>query len=77
MTEIGVSEARATWYKLLDRVAKGESVAISKHGVPVALLSPFDARRPGTEIIAEIRELRKGHTLDGLNIRDMIEEGRR
>ena len=36
-----------------------------------------EQRRKGMEAVAAIRELRKGMRLDGLSIRDMIDEGRR
>jgi antitoxin (DNA-binding transcriptional repressor) of toxin-antitoxin stability system len=51
---------------------------ITKHGVPVAMLVPprrgsLDAKTA----VEKLKEFRKGHSLDGLTIREMIEEGRR
>jgi hypothetical protein len=47
--------------------------------VPVARLVPVEGaqRRSVKEIIAELREFRRGNRLDGITIRELIEEGRR
>ena len=79
METIGAYEAKTHLPKLLERVIKGERITITKHGVPVAVLQPPLSLRktePGI-VIAELRKFRDKHTLKGLSIRDMIEEGRR
>ncbi len=78
MKTVGAYEAKTHLSKLLDDVANGESIEITKHGVPVARLVPPDGvhRLTGAELVAKMREFRKGKTLDGLTIREMIEEGR-
>ncbi|MCJ8502201.1 type II toxin-antitoxin system Phd/YefM family antitoxin [Desulfatitalea alkaliphila] len=79
METIGAYEAKTHLPKLLERVIKGERITITKHGVPVAVLQPPVSLRK-TEpsmVIAELRKFRDKHTLEGLSIRDMIEEGRR
>ena len=38
-SRIGAFEAKTNWSALLDRVAQGESITITKRGVPVAVLS--------------------------------------
>ena len=40
MDSIGAFEAKTHFPRLLDRVAQGESVAITRHGRPVATLVP-------------------------------------
>jgi prevent-host-death family protein len=72
-------EAKTHLAALLRRVQQGESITITKHGVPVAKLVPADqAARPEiSELIAKMQELRKGHTLGGISIRELIEDGRR
>ena len=40
MLEIGAFEAKNTLGALLDRVERGEEVVITRHGKPVARLSP-------------------------------------
>lgn len=79
MRTIGAYEAKTHLPRLLDDVAQGETITITKHGVPVAMLVPApEARRRRTsEVIAEIRAFRRGKTLGGNTIRDLIEEGRR
>jgi prevent-host-death family protein len=79
MRTVGAYEAKTHLPRLLDAVAHGETITITKHGVPVAVLvPPSDAQRPDPgAVIAAIRELRKGMTLGDLSIRDLIEDGRR
>ena len=79
METVGAYEAKTHLPKLLERVLKGERITITKHGVPVAVLQPPDpAKTVETKsVIAELRELRKKHSLGKLSIREMIEEGRR
>jgi prevent-host-death family protein len=76
--DVGAYEAKTHFSQLLERVEKGERITITKHGKAVALLVPVDAarKRPVSEVIAEIRELRKAARLEGLKIKDMIREGR-
>lgn len=78
MSEVGMYEAKTHFPKLVERAQKGETITITKHGVPVAVLGP--PRRKATmspaEAVNAIRLLRKGVRLDGLTIRELIEEGR-
>lgn len=79
METIGAYEAKTHLPQLLERVAKGEKIMITKHGVPVATLQPADSakRTPVRDVIDQLKRFRSGHRLEGLSIRDMIEEGRR
>jgi antitoxin (DNA-binding transcriptional repressor) of toxin-antitoxin stability system len=45
MTQLSVSEARATLPEVLDRVERGEEVTITRYGRPVAVLLRPDAVR--------------------------------
>ncbi len=79
MREIGAFEARNTLGSLLDLVETGEEVVITRRGKRVARLVPDnkerdreEARRAAARIIAR----RKGVTLGGLKIKDLINEGR-
>ena len=78
MESVGAYEAKTHLPKLLERVMKGEHIIITKHGVPVAVLQPPDTRKTidTKEIIAELRNFRDRHSLGGLSLRDMMEEGR-
>ncbi len=79
METIGAYEAKTHLTQLLKRVARGERITITKHGVPVATLQPADSakKKPVREIIDELKGFRSVHRLDGPSIREMIEEGRR
>jgi prevent-host-death family protein len=79
MEQIGSYEAKTHLPQLLERVAKGERITITKHGVPVAVLVPIGVRRPrpSSEVVAELRHFRQGNRLEGASLKGMIEEGRR
>ena len=79
MREIGAFEAKNKLGTLLDWVENGEEVLIPRRGKAVARLVPaepgFDrakARRAADGII----EARRGVTLGGLKIKDLVNEGR-
>ncbi len=79
MVEVGAYVAKTHLSRLLERVAKGERITITKHGVPVAELIPVTGGHAlsVSEAIEAMRELRRECRLDGLVLRDLIEEGRR
>jgi len=79
MREVGAFEAKNKLGTLLDWVEGGEEVLITRRGKAVARLVPpepgFDrakARRAADGII----EARRGVTLGGLKIKDLVNEGR-
>jgi prevent-host-death family protein len=78
MKEVGVYEAKTQLPRLLNEVENGETVLITRHGRPVARLIPAtDERKMNIdELVAAIRENRKGNRLNGVTIRELIEEGR-
>ena len=78
MKEVGIYEAKTHLPRLITEVEQGQSVTITRHGKAVARLVPVSSKKRNIdEVIADIREFRKGNRLDGLKIRDLIEEGRR
>ncbi len=79
MRTIGAYEAKTHLPRLLDEVEKGERITITKHGRPVAvLIPPGPAGAPDAEaLLGRIRGLRRGNRLNGLSIRELIDEGRR
>jgi prevent-host-death family protein len=79
MKTVGAYEAKTHLPKLLERVMKGERITITKHGIPVAILQPPDSMRKTEpkKIIAELRKFQDQHRLNGVSLREMIEEGRR
>ncbi len=79
-TAFGVFEAKNRLSELLDRVERGESILITRHGRAIAHLVPANAPRDQARIeraIEGLRELRKGTSLGGLTIRELIDEGRK
>jgi prevent-host-death family protein len=79
MEKVGAYEAKTHLPKLLERAAKGHRITITKHGVPVAVLGPYDPEKSVDieVVIRQLYEFRKNNSLSGLTIREMIEEGRR
>jgi len=79
MSTVGLFDAKTHLSALVDRVARGEEITITKHGVPVAVLTPAGNRRKKDpqKVAERIRALRKGARLEGVTIRQLIEEGRR
>ena len=80
MREIGAFEAKNTLSALLDLAESGEEVVITRHGKEVARLVPPTGtinRNAAREAAQRIRDMSKSVTLDGLKIKDMINEGRR
>lgn len=79
MTTVGAYEAKTHLPKLLNRVAKGEKIIITKHGIPVAVLQQPELTKKilPQDVITNLREFRKNHSLNGLSLKEMIEEGRR
>ena len=79
MTTVGLFDAKTHLSALLERVAQGEEITITKHGTPVALVVPAGNRRKKDprKVAERIRALRKGAKLKGLTVRQLIEEGRR
>jgi len=79
VTTVGAFEAKTHLNALLKRVSKGEVIQITRRGVPIAKLVPVDAERPKDlrRVAREIREARKGLTLGGIPIKELINEGRR
>lgn len=75
---MGVYDAKTQLPRLLEQVERGETVTITRHGRPVARLVPIGrSGRSVDETIAAIRAARKGHRLDGVAVRELIDEGRR
>jgi prevent-host-death family protein len=78
MDSIGAFEAKTHLPALLERVSKGETIQITRRGVPVAKLVPAGSDQPDRrKLVAEIREMRKGVRLGGLSIRELVNRGRR
>ena len=79
MRTIGSYEAKTHLPALLDEVAAGGEITITKRGVPVARLIPMPVSQILTakRAIARMRELSVTQRLNGLTIKELIDEGRR
>ena len=79
MVTVGAFEAKTHLSALLDRVAGGEEVVITKHGKPIAKLVSVEARDQARidDAVARLRELRKGTTLGGVSWKELRDAGRR
>lgn len=77
MKTVNVSDARTHFGELLRKVSRGETIRITRRGVPVAHLVPAEPAKDLKKIVQEIREIAKGVSLNGLTIRELIDEGRR
>ena len=79
MREIGAFEAKNKLGTLLDWVAGGEEVLITRRGKPAARLVPAEPGidRTGARRAADnIRARSVGASLGGLKIKDLVDEGR-
>jgi len=76
---IGAFEAKTHLGELLDRVERGEELVITRRGKSVARLVPLvDARqKEAAAAVAQLRALRQGTTLGGLDWRALRDAGRR
>ena len=79
MKEIGAFAAKTHLSRLLEEVAAGEEIVISRHGVPLARLVPIDRqlRRKRLAAIERLQGFAAGRRLDGLRIGELRDEGRR
>lgn len=79
MPEIGAFEAKTHLPRLLQRVQAGERFVITRHHRPVAELIPFQPRDPDKvrSAIAALKVFQASHSLEGLSVRQLIEEGRK
>jgi prevent-host-death family protein len=82
MTTMSFYEARTHFSELLDQVAKGKQVLITRRGKPAALLSPppAAATKDVKQVVKDMLAFRdrEGPTLGSkTTLRELVEEGRR
>ncbi len=78
MESIGAYQAKTHLPALLKRVAEGEQITITRHGHPVAQLSPVEHQATDLlQAIEMLKQFRRGRTLGKLNLRKLMEDGRR
>jgi prevent-host-death family protein len=84
MTKVTAFDAKTRFGELLDRVAKGEEVVITRHDRPVARLVPEGAQRlddvrRAVDGLRELQQRIKGRSrakLSDRDVRSAIEHGR-
>lgn len=82
MKTVGAFEAKTHLSQLLDEVEQGETITITRRGVPVARLTPLTSQAPRKTPAEAVEALlafqkRTKLSLGGMSIREAIAEGRR
>ena len=78
MTSVGAYEAKTHLAGLLERVAAGETITITRHGREIAKLVPADPTlTDSAPIIEALKQARQGVRRGPVATREMIDEGRR
>jgi prevent-host-death family protein len=77
---VGAYEAKTHFSELLERVAAGEQITITRHGAPVARLVPFQpilSEEDRRAAVVAMRQLANRNRLGGLSVKALIAEGRK
>jgi prevent-host-death family protein len=77
--EVGAFEAKNKFGTLLAWVLNGDEVLITRRGLAVARLVPISKgidKTKAQHAVERIKQIRKGLTLGGLSIKDLVNEGR-
>lgn len=79
MEKVGIYEAKTHFTRWIDKVAEGDSVIITRHGKPVAVLNSYGPayKTDLAQVVSELRLFRKGKSTGNLSIRQMMDEGRK
>ncbi len=80
MTEVALYEAKNRLSELIERVQRGEVIAITRRGKVVAQLalpSEQDSAGAARDAVAGLLAVRQGVSLGNLKARDLVAEGRR
>ena len=83
MKTIGIFEAKSTLSKLVDQVEAGAQILLTRHGRPVARLTPLSGNNApfsAKEWAADLRLFRRGRDRGarrGATLTALIREGRR
>lgn len=81
MDSVGAFDAKTHLSELLERVARGEEITITRRGRPIARLVPVapQGMRAGTpgDVVRQLKILREGNRLGGLSVRKLRDAGRK
>jgi prevent-host-death family protein len=78
MRTIGAFEAKNKHAELPDLAEKDEEIVITRHGKQVGRLGPIEKsfdREAARQAAEAILKMSRGVTLDGITIRELIDEG--
>lgn len=77
-TQVKQFDAKMHLFSLIGRVAQGEEIIITKRDVALARLVPFAELRRGDprKAVKRIHDLRRRLSLNGVAVRELIDEGR-
>jgi prevent-host-death family protein len=72
-------EAKTHFSNLIQRVKDGEKFTILKHNAPIAIIAPVTSAHKSNieEIVNCLKDFRKDKKLNGLAIKELINEGRK
>lgn len=76
---VGAFDAKTHFSRLLARVARGESVTITRHGTPIARLvpaAPASGVANKSEIVARFRSFAQRHKIGRPGLKALRNEGR-
>lgn len=77
-TAVGAYEAKTKLPELLRGVQAGKRYTITRRGEAIAELAPVTTRRHGVaEAVEQIKQFMKAAPVRGVDIKALIEEGRR
>ena len=80
MKTVGTFKAKTHLSELLDRLSRGETITITRHGIPAAMLVPIGRtgkKLTHKEIVEGMRALRRRIKPDRVSVRETVKEGRR
>jgi prevent-host-death family protein len=84
MASVGAFDAKTHLSELLERVSRGESITITRHGIPTAMLIPVhptQRKLSHAQVVEGMREIRKRVLRRArgkkLKVRALVAEGRR
>jgi prevent-host-death family protein len=77
MRTLGLFEAKQKLSELVERSREGEQIGITRHGKLTAILVPASSETSLKDIFNDMEKIRKRAKLGrGVNLKDLIEEGR-
>jgi prevent-host-death family protein len=79
MRKIGAYELKTHLSEVLDAVEHGQTVLVTRHGRPIARISPdaADQRQQASEAVQSLLKFPRTPLPKGVSVRSLIEEGRR